>query len=124
MSSFDTHTDARQFFVERILQEAHVQGVPLSDDERQMLLWSETADDSVADPALAERLATEISDADYEAKIARLLRSRFTREMASDPEARRVWIAARSVLGRGDHYITVMIDRAVGRQLRPWWRIW
>lgn len=34
------------------------------------------------------------------------------------------WKQARSVLGQGDHYLLVMIDRAVGRQLKPWWKFW
>jgi len=66
---FHTQTEARRFFVERVRQ-ADAERITLSDDERQMLLWSESAPDSVADPELAERLAAQISDADYEAKIA------------------------------------------------------
>jgi hypothetical protein len=124
MRSFATETEARQFFVEKIVQQAQGEGVSLSNDERQMLLWSELARDSVADPALAERLAGQISDADYQSKIVGLLRSAFKADTAVDPSAKGVWRAALSVLRQGDHYILVMINEAVGKELKPWWQIW
>lgn len=124
MRSFGTETEARQFFVEKIVQQAQREGVSISGDERQMLLWSESAPDSVADIALAERLAAEISDADYELKIVGLLRSSFKRDTALDPAAKQEWGSALSVLRRGDHYILVMINQAVGRSLKPWWQFW
>ena len=124
MRSFATETEARQFFIEKIVQQAQREGVSLSEDERQMLLWSESAPNSVADPALAERLAAEISDADYESKVVELLRSSFKGDTAVHPSAKEVWGAALSVLRRGDHYILVMISEAVGKNLKPWWQIW
>ncbi len=115
-----TQSEARRFFIDKVIRRAQLEGVPLSDDEQQMLLWSESAPDSVADPALAERLSATISDAEYEAKIVGLLRRSFEHdEGAHDP-----WRDAYSVLKRGDHYILVMIDQAVGRKLKPWWRFW
>jgi hypothetical protein len=124
MRSFDTESEARQFFVEKIIQQAQREGVRLSDDERQMLLWSESAADSRADPALGERLAVDISDADYESKIVGLLKGSFDTDTAADPSATQAWAAALAVLRRGDHYILVMINDAVGAHLKPWWRIW
>ena len=124
MRSFATETEARQFFVEKIVQQADREGVSLSQDERQMLLWSESAPDSVSDAALAERLAAEISDSAYESKIVGLLRSSFKGDTAVDPAAKEVWGAALSVLSRGDHYVVVMIREAIGRHLKPWWQFW
>jgi hypothetical protein len=119
-----TQTEARQFFVDKVIQQADSDGTALSKDERQMLLWSESAPDSVADPELSERLAKEISDSDYEAKITGLLRRSLAADIARDPQAKDPWQQAWSVLKEGDHYILVMIDEAVGRQLKPWWRLW
>ena len=31
-------------------------------------------------------------------------------------------VQAFSTLSRGDHYIMVMINEAVGRHLKPWWQ--
>ena len=124
MRFFATEAEARQFFVEKIVQQALREGVSLSDDERRMLLWSESAPDSVADSSLAERVAPEISDAAYESKIVGLLRSSFKRDSAVDPAAKEVWGTALSVLSRGDHYVLVMINEAIGRHLKPWWQFW
>jgi hypothetical protein len=119
-----TQSQARQFFVEKVIQRAQVERVKLSDDERQMLSWSESAPDSVADPALAERLASAISDADYEKKIAGLLRRSFLEEVSADGQVKETWRQAWSVLKQGDHYILIMIDQALGKELKPWWRFW
>ena len=121
---FSTQSDARRFFVDKIVEQASLENVDLSEDERHMLLWSETAPDSVADPELAERLAGQISDFDYETKVASLLFHSFEREMNSNAGTKDDWKQARSVLGQGDHHLLVMIDRAVGRQRKPWWRFW
>jgi len=72
---FHTQTEARRFFVDEIVRQAEIERIKLSDDECQMLLWSESAPDSVADPELADRLTEEISDADYESKIEGLHRA-------------------------------------------------
>ena len=124
MRSFATETEARSFFVGKIVQQAQRDGVSLSDDERQMLLWSESAPDSVTDPTLVERLAAEISDSDYESKIVELLKRSFKGDVAADPGAKDEWGTALSVLNRGDHYILIMIDEAVKRHLKPWWQFW
>ena len=124
MTAFHSQSDARRFFIDKIVEQARKDGVALTDDERQMLLWSESAPDSVADVGLAQRIAAVISDADYEAKISGLLRSRFADESAHDPHARDRWSEAWKVLSQGDHYILVIINDAVGKHVRPWWRFW
>lgn len=118
-----TQTEARQFFVDKVIEQADSDGTTLSKDERQMLFWSESEPDPVADLDLAGRLAGEISDSDYEAEIVGLLQRSFARDIARDPRARDRWRQAWSVLEEGDHYILIMINAAVGRQLKPWWRV-
>jgi hypothetical protein len=71
---------------------------------------------------LAERFADQISDSDYEVKVAGLLRRSLTDEIGRDPQAKDLWQQAWSVLKEGDHYILIMIDAAVGQQRTPWWR--
>ena len=117
-----TQTQARQFFEDKIVQQAGAEGVPLSADERLMLKWSESEPDSIADSDLVGRLASEISDEDYEEKIAGLLSRCYAAEIAADRGAKKVWTEAFATLNCGDHYILVMIARAVGRQLTPWWK--
>ena len=89
-----------------------------------MLLWSESEQDSVVDPALAQRLSAVISDADYEAKIAGLLSRCFAHDVASDPGRKQAWSKAMNILRKGDYYLLVMLDQSVGPKLKPWWRFW
>jgi hypothetical protein len=111
---FKPQVDARRFFADKVIQRAVVEGAPLSEDERQMLFWSETEPDSIADPVLAEGLAATISDADYETKVIGLLERSLGADVAADAGARDVWREAWSVLKQGDHDILVMIEKAVG----------
>jgi hypothetical protein len=115
-------TDARRFFEEQILEQATHEGVLLTSDERLMLKWSEAGPDVFVDPTLAERLAVDTSDADYEDKIAGLLRRKYSAQIARDSTARREWSEAFRALGSGDYYLLVILRRALGRQLTPWWK--
>jgi hypothetical protein len=121
---FHTQSEARRFFVDRIIQQADTEQVELSDDERQMLLWSESTPDSVADPELVERLSAEVSDADYESKIAGLVQRSFAADVAVEQQAKERWRQAWSVLNQGDHYILIMINEAIGKHVKPWWQFW
>jgi hypothetical protein len=115
-----TQSEARQFFIDKIVQRARTEDVDRSDDERRMLSWSEVEPDSVADPELPGRLASAISDEAYESKIAGLVRRAFDAEGVRDPQAQDRWRQAWSVLHQGDHYLLIMIDRAIGTKLKPW----
>lgn len=121
---FTSQGEAKRFFVDRVVTQAAAEGRPLSDSERQMLSFSETDPEFVVDPALVERLQNEITDDAYEAQVADLLRRAWTHDVASDPNARERYGEAFGVLRQGDHYLLVMIDRALGRELRPWWAFW
>jgi hypothetical protein len=125
-----TQAEAKRFFVDKVVQRARTEAVPLSDAERGMLSWSESDPDFIADPQhvarLVEQLASEMPDEEYEEKVAGLLKRRFAEEVAADPGAQDAWQAALSVLNQGDHYIAIMIDRAVGGRLKlkRWWEFW
>ena len=117
-----TQTDAKRFFVEKVLTEAQLEGVTLSKSEQRMLSWSESDPDFTAEPALIEELAKEISDEDYELKVSTLLAGAYRRDLESNPQARQEYRHAYSILSQGDHYLLVMIERTLGRRLRPWWK--
>jgi hypothetical protein len=121
---FTSQGQAKRFFVEKIVAQAATDGILLSDAERQMLSFSESDPEFVASPALVEKLQTEISDENYEAKAAGLLERSWKRDVESDSNARDVYREAFTVLSQGDHYLLVMINRALRRQLRPWWAFW
>ena len=54
VTSFRTQTDAKQFLVARVIEQATSEGVHLSDAERHMLSWSESDPDFTPDFDLAE----------------------------------------------------------------------
>ena len=87
-----------------------------------MLNWSEVEPGCVADPALAEALAREISDDAFEAKIRHLLEAAYERDVSSDGRAKDTYRRAYSAFKNGDYYLVVMIEQALGRRLRGWWQ--
>ena len=121
---FTSQGQAKRFFIEKIVAQAQNDGTPLSDSERQMLGFSESDPECVVNPDVVEKLQREISDEDYEAKVARLLERSWNRDVETDSTARDVYKHAFSVLSQGDHYLLLMIERAIGRHLRPWWAFW
>jgi hypothetical protein len=124
MPVFTSQGQAKSFFVDKIVKQAVNDGAPLSDAERQMLRFSESDPEFVVSPALVEKLQAEISDEDYETKVAGLLERSWRRDVESDSTTPDVYREAFRVLNQGDHYLLIMIKRALGRHLRPWWAFW
>lgn len=119
-----SQTEAKRLFVEKVVMQARLEGVYLSDAERTMLSWSESDPDFIVDLQLPEKLATEISDQEYERKVTGLLARRFAAEVGQDPRAEAQWRQAADVLRQGDHYILIMLDAGVGSRLKRWWHFW
>jgi hypothetical protein len=111
---FATGRDAKEFLVGGIVAEAERLSVPLSEIEKKMLYFSEiawTLPDILEVNAAFDR---DYDQAEYEQKIAKLIRSlraearkRNTRELAE-------WEEAVRVLRQEDHYLLVMVDIADG----------
>ena len=114
-------SEAKRFFVEKVLQQADTEGIVLSVSERHMLSWSESDPDFTPDYKLADQLQRQMSDEDYEAKISGLLKRGYTRDVGSDSGMKAIYKAAYSALSQGDHYILVMIDQALGLKVKRWW---
>jgi hypothetical protein len=87
-SVFASQSQAKRFVVERIAAEAAAENRPLSEDERRMLDFSDSDPEHPVDHELVDRFTAEISDEEYEAKVAGLF-------------------------ARADHYVLVTIDRAL-----------
>src|SRR5437762_8543875 len=119
--AFDTQRAAKRFVVAKVIEQAEREQVALSAAERHMLGWSESDPDFVPDPTLAESQEGEIPEAEFETKVAGLIRRAYDRDTAADGDARSRYRAARSKLNEGDHYILVMMDRALRSKLRGRW---
>jgi len=117
---FETEAEAKHFFVEKVLQQAELEGTALSLAEKQMLLWSESDPEFALSgeqlDTLVDELALEMSDEQYEWKIARLLARSYESDVAAGK--RSFWNDAYSKLNEGDHYILVMLDEALRGKLR------
>jgi hypothetical protein len=104
-----TAREAKESLVGRIVSRAKRDGVPLSDVERKIMYFSETAW-TLPDMAEVSREFDQHYDQDeFERKIARLIQS-IRREQVQDEGGKRNWKNAMKVLRREDHYLLVLID--------------
>jgi hypothetical protein len=71
---FSSARDAKEFIVGRIVREAERESVPLSEVERKMLYFSETASTLPDITDVKELFERECEEAKYERKIAGLVR--------------------------------------------------
>jgi hypothetical protein len=109
---FGTQAEAKRFLISRVIEQAQTDGVSLSEAERHMLGWSESDPDFEPNDLLAE--APEVSETDFEPKIAGLIRRAYDRECRATSEAKLLYQEARDKLSEGDHYISVMVAQALG----------
>lgn len=123
-SMFGSEQEAKRFFVQKIVAEAAQSGRALSESEQWMLSFSETDPEFVVLPELVERLASEISDADYEAKITRLVERACRRDVSANKESVEQYRQALKKLAQGDHYLLVMLEPGLARVLPKWWQFW
>ena len=104
--------DAKQFLISRVIEEADLEHVNLSDVEKKMLYFTE------AHPTLPNiyEINAEFErnyDTDkYEAKIARLLKNARDHDGKNSPTREQEWKDALRVLRKEDHYILVMVGQA------------
>ncbi len=100
---------AKKFLASKIASEANLQGMPLSDGEQKLLLFSEQDPESPTDipDALLEGI-----DYEFERKIAGLLRAAYDRDRDNPQELDQYQDAMQELKG-SDHYILVMAESAL-----------
>ncbi len=100
--------EAKDFLVGQTAQQAAIEGVPLSDLEKRMMYFTEF-DGSCENPVqLNEEFEAQYDTAEYEAKIAGLLRNAYKRIKLEGAPTKHQWDAAIEKLSEGDHYILVL----------------
>jgi hypothetical protein len=112
VQTFGTAREAKEFLVTRIVTEAQRENVPMSAVERKMLYFSETAWTLPDIAEVNEAFDREYDQAEYERKIANLIRKLSARARAEDREELDVWREAVRTLKKEDHYLLVMIAAA------------
>jgi hypothetical protein len=113
---FNHACQAKEFLVAQIVQQAQLEGVPLSEIEQKMLYFTESGWTLPNIMEVAEKFDEEYDQDEYEKKIAKLVKSAAKRAMKRPGDDYAKWWEAIRLLGREDHYISVMIN---GAGLRP-----
>jgi hypothetical protein len=117
VQAFATSREAKEFLVDRILSQANRDGIALSEVEKKMLYFSETAW-TLPDIANASaEFDRDYNQDEYEAKIAKLVRS-IRREQAQYEVDEDHWEDAVSLLRKEDHYLLAIIDLSNLRDLK------
>jgi hypothetical protein len=112
MTRFASTREAKEFLVAKIAEEAQREGIPLSEVERKMLHFTETAWTLPDIMEVNEQFDREYNAAEYEKKVAGLIRTARGRVQKEDPQEFSAWSEAIRILSKEDHYLLVMLDEA------------
>jgi hypothetical protein len=107
--TFTSPMNAKKFLASKIAAEAAIQGMPLSDGEQKLLLFSEEDPESPVD--IPEELLEGVNE-EYESRITGLLKAAYVRD-CDNPVERQQYENAMKTLEGSDHYILVMADVAL-----------
>ena len=116
MKAFHNGREAKEFLISKIVEEAQIENVALSEIERKMLYFTESGWTLPDIMEVSEDFDREYNQAKYEKKIAKLVSKADRRIRKGSHDDYDKWWAAIRFLQREDHYISVMI-RLAG--LRP-----
>jgi hypothetical protein len=106
---FSSVRQAMEYLVNRIVDEAKLQGSPLTDIERKMLYFSES-DPTLRDmPAVSAEFDRSHDHEEYEQKISSLIRRIVARDQRQDPAAHAAWNDAQLKVSEGDYYLLALI---------------
>ena len=120
MDRHSSDREALDFVVSRIADEAQRDGTPLSEIERKMLCFSETAWTLPDIVDVSDEFDKKYNQDDYEKKISLLIRKAVKRARDQQPEEFQAWIQAVRRLRKDDRYLLVMVDQAkVGSMFHP-----
>jgi hypothetical protein len=112
MQYFSNAHEAKEFLVAQIVNEAQSEGAPLSEIERKMLFFTESGRTLPDMADVYDKFDEEYDQDEYEAKIAKLVRSAVSRVKKASGEEYDRWWDAIHILKTEDHYISVLISRA------------
>jgi hypothetical protein len=119
MTGFTEVRKAKEFLIGRILLEAQLEGVPVSELERKMMYFSESGWTLPDMEAVNETFSDEYDMMEYEQKIGSLVRHYLGRVRKADREQFKAWQEAVEVLKEEDHYLLVLIQAPTGESALP-----
>lgn len=125
---FSNDREALDFVASRIADEAQREGVPLSEIERKMLYFSETAWTLPDIQNVNDEFDREYNQIGYEKKISELIRKAVSVARKQQPEEFESWTEAARQLSKEERYLLVMIKQAglrgICRRRRDAWKRW
>jgi hypothetical protein len=107
MQIFGSGRDAKEYLIARIVAEAERERVPLSETERKMMYFTETAWTLPDMGEVSEAFDREYDQSAYEAKIGSLAQQ--ARRCANDTNELKEWNDAVRTLEQEDHYLLVLL---------------
>lgn len=110
MQTFTSGREAKEYLIARIVAEAGRESVPLSETERKMMYFTETAWTPPDMGEVSEAFDRDYDQPTYEAKIGGLAQQ--ARHHADEMEE---WKEAVLTLGREDHYLLVLLNAQSAR---------
>ena len=114
MEYFSTTREAKEFLIERIVEQAQRDSIDLSEIECKMLYFSEV-DETLPDMMeISAAFDLEYDQAAYEEKMASIIRNFATWAKLHDIAALAQWKAAIKKLKSEDQYILVLTGLAAG----------
>jgi|SRR5271165_829847 len=107
-------TAGKQFLISRVIEEAGMEQVNLSDIEKKMLYFTEVHPSLPDIYEVNEEFESSYDTEEYETKVASLLRNARDRDGKESPGVEQQWKDALDALKKEDHYILVMVSQAFG----------
>ncbi len=107
MQTFSSGREAKEYLIAQIVAEAQRDGIALSETERKMMYFTETAWTLPDMPEISEAFDKEYDQPEYEAKIGSLARK--ARGRAEESNNLKAWNDAVRVLAQEDHYLLVLL---------------
>ncbi|HEX5315368.1 MAG TPA: hypothetical protein VFX22_01860 [Candidatus Kapabacteria bacterium] len=105
---------AKQFLISRVIEEADLETVPLSEVERKMLQFTEVHPTIPDIYDVNDEFERNYDRDEYEKKVALLLKNARARDEHDNPNRKQEWKDALAALQKEDHYILVMVNQAFG----------
>lgn len=104
--------EAKDFLIQQTVEQAQFEHEPLSDLERRMMYFTETGEMPEDPFELNDAFEAQYDSAEYEIKISKLMRHAYSRLKKENPSSASLWDEAIRELGKGDHYLLVLLGRS------------
>ena len=112
MRTFSSGREAKEYLIAQIVLEAEREGMPLSETERKMMYFTETAWTLPDIWEVNEIFERDYDQQTYEGKIGKLVRKARARGAAANELE--TWKEAVRALKREDHYLLVLLATGTG----------